>query len=187
MLLINLPAWVYLGLFLLSICIFWGTVKGDVPLFLSSSQVVDAVLKCVKQENAASFVDIGAGVGTVIIPLAEYLPALRIVALEKAPLPYLLAFWRCRTYRNVKVHLSSLWSTNLQEYAVVFAFLSPIVMPRVAQKIGQKCKKAVYSSQQHFQYLIGYPKTLSKPLTYVKPSYSAIVSALKTTFYIDKP
>jgi hypothetical protein len=138
MLNINLPAWVYLGFFLVFLSVFWGTVKGDVPLFLSSSPVVDTVIKCVKQEHATSFVDLGAGVGTVIIPLAQSLPNLAIVGLERAPIPYLLALWRCRAFKNIQVQSSSFWFSNLHTYSVGFAFLSPLVMPRLGQKISQE-------------------------------------------------
>ncbi|WP_347987855.1 class I SAM-dependent methyltransferase [Methylomonas sp. AM2-LC] len=135
MMAINLPAWLYFVVFVLLVLVFWGTVKGDVPLFLSSSGVADEILALVKRENAGNFVDIGAGVGTVILPIAQHLPCLHVVGLERAPIPWLIAFCRCRQYTNVDVRLGSLWDADLTEYAVVFAFLSPLVMVRVGEKI----------------------------------------------------
>lgn len=138
MLTLNLPPWLYLLVFLLLVLVFWGTAKGDVPLFLSSSAVSEALIAIVNREQASSFADIGAGVGTVVIPLAGKLPAMRIYALERAPLPWLLAFFRCRKLPNVDVRLTSLWSANLAEFQVVFAFLSPLVMEKVGQKVRRE-------------------------------------------------
>lgn len=141
MLAFNLPSWLYLLILLLLTLVFWGTVKGDVPLFLSSSAVSDAVIAIVARENAASFADIGAGVGTVVAPLARQFPGLRIQAMERAPLPWLMALWRCRKLPNVEVRLGSLWRGNLAGYAVVFAFLSPLVMARVGEKVRRDMRE----------------------------------------------
>ncbi|MGZ4998656.1 MAG: hypothetical protein ACXV7F_00035 [Methylomonas sp.] len=131
----NLPSWLYLLIFLLLTLVFWGTAKGDVPLFLSSSAVSDALATIVVSEQATKFADIGAGIGTIVEPLAQKLPELRIDALERAPLPWLFAFWRCRKLPNVQVRYASLWTSNLGEYDVVFAFLSPMVMERIGEKV----------------------------------------------------
>jgi len=71
MLSLQLPSWLYLLTVLLLALVFWGTVKGDVPLFLSSSAVADALASIVERENAGVFADLGAGVGSVAVPLAQ--------------------------------------------------------------------------------------------------------------------
>lgn len=135
MLVLSLPPWLYLLAFLLLTLVFWGTVKGDVPLFLSSSAVSEALTAILAREHAKSFADLGAGVGTVVVPLSRQLPEVRIDALERAPLPWLLTYWRCRDLQNVRVRRRSLWHSNLGEYEVVFAYLSPSVMARVGEKV----------------------------------------------------
>lgn len=134
----KIAAWVYLLFFLLMMLIFWGTVKGDVPLFLSSSAVGEALAAILVGENTRNFADLGAGVGSVVAPLAKKFPELRIIALERAPLPWLIGFWRCRHLENVDVRLQNLWNCNLGEYSVVFAFLSPLVMVEIGKKVQQE-------------------------------------------------
>jgi len=135
---LNIAAWVYLLIFLLMTLVFWGTVKGDVPLFLSSPAVSEALATILAKENTRNFADIGAGLGSVVAPVAKKFPNLRIVALEKAPLPWLIGFWRCRNLANVDVRLQNLWNCNLSEYGVVFAFLSPLVMVDIGEKVRQE-------------------------------------------------
>ena len=133
----HLPSWLYCLAFGLLILIFWGTVKGDVPLFLSSSAVTDALFAIVNREQADNLIELGAGVGSVVVPLARRLPRLRITAVENAPLPWLILNWRCRHLANVRVVGKNLWTYSLADFTLAFAFLSPKVMSR----IGAKCRR----------------------------------------------
>lgn len=131
---LSLPAWIYLLGFILLVLIFWGTVKGDVPLFLSSPAVSQALSVIVQREQADSLIDLGAGVGSVVIPLANRFPQMRITAVEQAPIPWLLLSWRCRKFKNIKISRDNFWNYPLADYSVVFAFLSPKVMARLDEK-----------------------------------------------------
>jgi hypothetical protein len=136
---LQLPSWLYFLIALLLALVFWGTVKGDVPLFLSSDSVAAAVASIVERENANSFADLGAGIGSVAVPLAER-RVLAVDAWECAPLPWLITAWRCRNLPNATVRRDSLWSCNLACYEVVFAFLSPAVMAELGEKVRREMR-----------------------------------------------
>lgn len=131
---LQLPSWLYLVILLLLGLVFWGTVKGDVPLFLSSTCVVDALASIVDREHAQAFADLGAGIGSVAVPLAQQ-RTLQVEAWEHAPLPWLITAWRCRKLSNASVKCTSLWHCDLARYDLVFAFLSPAVMVKLGEKI----------------------------------------------------
>lgn len=137
MLALQQPSWLYLLTLLLLALVFWGTVKGDVPLFLSSIAVADAVEAIVERENAGMFADLGAGVGSVAVPLARHRPIL-VDAWERAPLPWLITAWRCRKLPNATAKRASLWNCILARYDVVFAFLSPAVMAELGEKVRRE-------------------------------------------------
>jgi hypothetical protein len=139
MLSLQLPSWLYLLVVLLLALVFWGTVKGDVPLFLSSNDVADAVTAIVERENAGTFADLGAGVGSVAVPLARQ-GLIIVEAWERAPLPWLITAWRCRKLPNATVRRASLWNCNLARYEVVFAFLSPAVMAELGEKVRHEMR-----------------------------------------------
>lgn len=136
---LQLPSWLYLLIVLLLALVFWGTVKGDVPLFLSSSAVADALTSIVDRENADTFADLGAGVGSVAVPLARRL-SIKVDAWERAPLPWLTTAWRCRKFQNADVKRESLWGCDLGRYDVVFAFLSPAVMTELGEKVRREMR-----------------------------------------------
>jgi len=131
---LNVPAWIYLLAFMLLVLIFWGTVKGDVPLFLSSPAVSQVLSDIVGRVQADSLIDLGAGVGSVVIPLANRFPQMRITAVEQAPIPWLILAWRCRGIKNIQIYRDNFWDYPLANYSVVFAFLSPKVMSRLDEK-----------------------------------------------------
>jgi len=139
MLSLQLPSWLYLLTVLLLALVFWGTVKGDVPLFLSSSAVADALASIVERENAGVFADLGAGVGSVAVPLAQR-RAMIVDAWERAPLPWLITAWRCRKLPNATAKRASLWDCDLARYELVFAFLSPAVMAELGEKVRREMR-----------------------------------------------
>jgi hypothetical protein len=139
MLTLQLPSWLYLLVVLLLALVFWGTVKGDVPLFLSSTPVADTVAALVERENADAFADLGAGVGSVAVPLAQH-RSMTVDAWERAPLPWLITAWRCRKLPNANAKRASLWNCNLARYEVVFAFLSPAVMTELGEKVRREMR-----------------------------------------------
>lgn len=137
---LHLPSELYLAAFVLFALVFWGTVKGDVPLFLSSPAVAEAVAGIAGQERAERVAELGAGVGSVAIPLAQRLPHLAVEAWERAPLPWAIIAWRSRKLPNLAVYRGSFWDCDLSVHDLVFAFLSPNPMPELGEKIRREMR-----------------------------------------------
>jgi hypothetical protein len=135
-----LPAWFYLLTVVILTLIFWGTVRGDVPLFLSSSEVAETVISLLEKEHAKTFTDLGAGVGSVAIPVANYLPEINVEAWECAPFPWLICQLRGRFLANYVATRRNFFDADFEKYDVVFAFLSPLAMPDVSKKIKREMR-----------------------------------------------
>jgi len=135
-----LPSWLYLLVVVLMTLIFWGTIRGDVPLFLSSPEVAQAVVILLQHEHARTFADLGSGVGSIAIPIAKQLTEIKVNAWERAPLPWLVSAWRGRRLSNFIALRRNFFATNFIHYDVVFAFLSPAAMPEVSEKIKREMR-----------------------------------------------
>lgn len=133
--LLHWPAEVYLAGFALMLLLFWGVVRGDAPLFLSSRAVADALAAIAQREQAATFAELGAGTGSVAIPMARRLPRLQVTAWENAPLPWAILAWRGRRLGNLALRRGSLWQADLSGCALAFAFLSPAPMAQLGIKL----------------------------------------------------
>lgn len=137
---LHLPSEIYLVAFALLMLVFWGTAGGDVPLFLSSREVVMTLAEIADDERAHTFVDLGAGVGSVVVPLAKHFPLLQVEAWERAPIPWALTAMRGRKLGNLILRRDSFWNASLADYDIVFAFLSPAVMPEVGDKVRREMR-----------------------------------------------
>lgn len=137
---LQLPAWIYFGAVCGLTLVFWGTFKGDVPLFLSSNPVIDALEGIVEKEQPHKFIELGAGVGSVAVRLADYRASMLVDAYELAPIPWLITRLRSRKRPNLHVYRRSFWNCDLGGYQVVYAFLSPNPMPRLAEKIKREMR-----------------------------------------------
>lgn len=135
----------YLGALLLLALVFGAVFRTQVPLYLSGRRVWEALareLPAPAEATRFSFVDLGCGVGGLMRYLAARLPQGEFHGVELAPLPALIAWLRARLARlpNCHVRWGSLWSCDLAEYDVVFAFLSPVPMPELWLKARREMR-----------------------------------------------
>lgn len=114
--------------------IFWTTFRGEVPLFLSSRAVADALLDLLPERGGLRVADLGAGTGGLLRRLAMARPDTQLTGIEHAPLPWLIARWNARGLANLAIRRANLWQEPLGAQDVVYVFLSPLVMARLWQK-----------------------------------------------------
>jgi hypothetical protein len=126
------PAW-YLGAFILLLLIFWRTDQSRVPLYLSNKATTTAVAKLIPAEPCR-FVDLGCGTGTLIKQLALARPDCHFVGIEHAPLPWLWARLSALGIDNCQIKFGDFWKHPVNEFRVVYAFLSPAPMPKLWAK-----------------------------------------------------
>ncbi len=135
----------FLAAFLLLLVVYWSTFRTQVPLYLSSHkawQALETLLPAATPGNNFSFMDLGSGIGGVLTHLAAVRPDGRYFGVEAAPLPFLLSWLRIRLggFHQCKVQWGSLWSCNLAQYDVVFAYLSPVPMTALWQKVQREMR-----------------------------------------------
>lgn len=132
---LQLPSWVFLAAFVVLLGMFWATLFTRVPLYLSSAAIRQSVAELLPKDRPVNFVDVGSGLGGVVINLASRRPDCRFTGIELAPVPWLISRIRaglqrgqCRFIRGDYAKL------DLANYDVVFAYLSPVVMDELWRK-----------------------------------------------------
>ncbi|MEW5903853.1 MAG: class I SAM-dependent methyltransferase [Pseudomonadota bacterium] len=130
------PGW-FLAAFLLMLPVYWSTFRTQVPLYLSSRKVWQALETQLPRDQSFDFMDLGSGLGGVLTYLARRHPQGRFHGVETAPLPFLWSWLRIKLggHRNCTVQWRSLWDGDLARYDVVFAYLSPVPMSALWQKV----------------------------------------------------
>lgn len=132
------PAW-YLAAFLLLLLIFWRTDRSRVPLYLSNRQTTEAVAGLLP-EWPCQAIDLGCGNGALLRTLARRRPDCRFVGIEHAPLPWFWARLASVGLANCRIHYGDFWKQPLQDFALVYAFLSPAPMTRLWAKAEAEMK-----------------------------------------------
>lgn len=127
------PGWFLLA-FILLLLIYRGALTGQIPLYLSNAATVSALERWASDRPALRFIDLGAGVGSILVPLARRFPGGGFVGVENAPLTWLAGRWRTRHQPNLEWRWGDLWAVDLKEFDVVYAFLSPAPMSDLWQK-----------------------------------------------------
>jgi hypothetical protein len=131
---LGIPPLAWLGAFLLLFLLFWRTDKSQVPLFLTNQRTAQAIADLLPA-TPCSCIDLGCGTGSLLKFLAAARPECTFLGVEHAPLPFLLAWLRSRRTPNLVIRYGDFWQEDLGKHQTVYAFLSPVPMARLWQKL----------------------------------------------------
>lgn len=136
------PGW-FLAATILLLLVYRGALSGQVPLYLSNRQTALALaglLPANEDGPSARCADLGAGLGSLLRPLAEARPDARFTGVENAPLTWLGGRLLTLGQANLEWRWGSLWDAPLADYDLVYAFLSPVPMPALWEKAKAEMK-----------------------------------------------
>lgn len=141
MLALDIPPGFFLAAFFVMLVVYWSTFRTQVPLYLSSDKVWQALASRLPA-GPFTFIDLGCGIGGVLAHLSRIHPQGSYHGVEAAPLPFLWSWLRTRFggYRDCTVRWGSLWNSDLSRYDVVFAYLSPVPMAQLWHKARQEMR-----------------------------------------------
>ena len=126
----GIPPIYYLSAFVLFALLYWSVFRTRVPYYPSKSTLVPLILDLLPPDKTIKFIDVGSGLGGLLIKLSKLRVESQFYGIEIAPLPWVISYLRSKV-RVAPVHftLGSYNDICLREYDVVFAYLSPVAMP----------------------------------------------------------
>jgi hypothetical protein len=146
---LQLPPWLFLLVFLVLLGLYWSTFRTQVPYYPSTPAVWDAVRQALERERPLAgaperplrLIDIGSGLGGLVLYLARARPDAECVGIELAPLPWLASWLRARLAgggggaRNRATFLLGDYDKlDFAAFDMVFAYLSPAAMDALWRK-----------------------------------------------------
>jgi SAM-dependent methyltransferase len=130
-----LPPTAFLAVFLFLLLLFWSTFRTQVPYYPSGRHVWEEVARLLPAGRPLRIVDIGSGLGGLVLELARRRPDCEVSGIELAPLPWLASSLRARLARSRARFLRGDYeSLNFGNFDVVFAYLSPAAMAALWRK-----------------------------------------------------
>lgn len=120
--------------------VYRGALSGQIPLYFSNAQSASTLIRYFADSPPGRIIDLGAGIGSVVSPLAKAFERSHVTGVENAYLPWLVGWLRTFRISNCQWSLSNLWDAPLSNYDVVYAFLSPIPMANLWVKITKEMR-----------------------------------------------
>ncbi len=133
------PGW-FLLLFVLLLLVYRGALTGQVPLYLSNRPSAAALARLIADRRDLRFLDLGAGIGSVVIALARERPDAHFTGVENAPATWLVGRLRSARLRNCDWRWGNLWRSDLARHDVVYAFLSSAPMAALWAKVQKEMR-----------------------------------------------
>lgn len=129
-----LPPAVFLAVFVLLLLVYWSTFRTQVPYYPSGQAAWDTVAAQLP-DRPLQIIDIGSGLGGLVLDLARRRPDCAVSGIELAPLPWLASTLRARlTGSRARFMRGDYENLNFGHYDVVFAYLSPAAMSALWRK-----------------------------------------------------
>lgn len=134
----DLPAWPFGIGFVLLYVFFSNTARDRVPLYLTNRATTEALLSLMRQRGARRFIDLGSGLGGVVRALdGEDREASGV---ETAPMVWLVSNLLSRIQGRGRILRQDIWTADMADEDIVYAFLSPEPMPALYDKAQREMK-----------------------------------------------
>jgi energy-coupling factor transporter transmembrane protein EcfT len=147
---IHVPPGAILAAFVVSVLLFWTTYRTQVPFYPSGAAAWQAVANLLP-DRPLRLIDIGSGIGGLVLDLARRHPESELIGIEVAPLPWLLSVLRARLTRSTARFVRGDYERlDFADYDVVFAYLSPAAMPALWRKATREMRPATMLMSYEF-------------------------------------
>ena len=152
---LQLPSWLFLLIFLILLGLYWSTFRTQVPYYPSHPAVWDAVRQQLPAPREGGrplrLIDIGSGLGGLVLYLGRARPDAACEGIELAPLPWLYSWLRAKfTRANAQFRLGDYEKLDFAAYDLVFAYLSPAAMAELWRKASAEMRPGTMLASYEF-------------------------------------
>lgn len=115
----------------------WGALRGA-PWVPTRRRDVARIVALAAPQRDDVVADVGCGDGTILAAFAA--AGCRVRGWELALAPWLVARVRLRQLRDARVLWGDFWNANLMDADIVYAFLMPSALHRLAGKLARELR-----------------------------------------------
>ena len=138
---LDLPPLLFLVAFVFLLTLYWSTFRTQVPYYPSGKRAWDEVAALLPPGRRVAMIDIGSGLGGLVLDLARRRPESRFTGIELAPLPWLASRLRAAAAGSSATFIRGDYEQlNFGDYDLVFAYLSPAAMSALWRKASAEMR-----------------------------------------------
>lgn len=157
---LDLPPAVFMVAFVFLLLVFWSTFRTQVPYYPSARAVPEAFARQLPQGRPLAVIDIGSGLGGLVLDLARRRPDAKVSGIELAPLPWLVSRLRAACSGSRARFLRGDYETlDFGQYDAIFAYLSPAAMGALWHKAAREMRPGSMLVSYEFP-VVGQPPDL---------------------------
>ncbi|WP_375539972.1 class I SAM-dependent methyltransferase [Rugamonas brunnea] len=169
---LRLPPSLFLGGFLFLLVLYWSTFRTQVPYYPSRLAVWQAVEQLLPA-GAVRMIDIGSGLGGLVLYLARRRPDADCVGIELAPLPWAVSAVRARLAGSAARFLRGDYELlDFAQFDLVFAYLSPAAMDGLWRKASAEMRPGTVLLSYEFAIVARAPDRTLAPVEGGPPLYA---------------
>lgn len=169
---LQVPPALFLIAFIASVGWYWNAFRTQVPYYPSRLPVWLSVGSLLPSDRPIRFIDIGSGLGGLVLHLAKTHQNGKFVGIEIAPLPWLVSVLRGWLARSSARFLRGDYGRiDFADYDVVFAYLSPAAMPALWRKANAEMRAGTLLLSYEFDIPGVAPHLVSTPAGSGPPVY----------------
>ena len=138
---LQIHPFVFLAAFLFLLALYWSTFRTQVPYYPSGRRAWDEVAALLPKDKPVCVLDIGSGLGGLVLDLAARRPESTVIGVELAPLPWLVSHLRAvLTGSRARFVRGDYDQVDFANYDAVFAYLSPAAMSALWRKASREMR-----------------------------------------------
>lgn len=125
--------------------VYWSIRNGIAPM-PTSFKAKQALIQALPPTVSGNIYELGAGWGSLLLPLAQRYPYSEVTGFETSPLPFFVT--RCRLYvkglTHAKVLRRDFFKADLSDAGLIVCYLYPGAMHRLKSKFEAELKKGTW-------------------------------------------
>ncbi|MSU45056.1 MAG: class I SAM-dependent methyltransferase [Candidatus Zambryskibacteria bacterium] len=110
------------------------------PFVPVPKEIEKEIVSNLNLNNDSVLFDLGCGDARILTEASLEYPMIKAVGVEIAFLPFLLAKFKTRSYKNITIKREDIFRTDLKDATHVFLYLYPKVINRLIHNIKAQCK-----------------------------------------------
>lgn len=112
----------------------------NVPFVPVPFKAEEKIIEALKLNDQSVFYDLGCGDGRILILASQKYPEMKAVGLEISFLPFLLAKWKCRKYKNIKILRENFYKYDFSNATHIYCYLYPKIVNDLIKIAKEKCR-----------------------------------------------
>lgn len=134
LILLVLILFVFLGFFKIT-----AILSTDAPFIPTPNYVIDEIIQNLHLTKHSVLYDLGCGDARIIKRVVELNSNVNAIGVEIAFLPYILAKFYTRKYKQIKIKRENIFKTNISDATHIFLYLYPKAVNKLIENIKKQC------------------------------------------------